>query len=108
MALNVGLLFIKYSLLLFLNVGYFWPMSLEVDEIEFIDDKFRVKTIFVRKTYSFKDIVYWKNYPKLSFAILKTSDKFIYLVNKKDLQPFNVIEAYVLTNINILKNVKDT
>ncbi len=104
MAISLNSEFIKYAMLIFLDIGYFWPMSLEVDKLELADDKFKVKTIFLTKTYSFKDIVYWKNPTKLSFGILKTQDNFIYLLNKKDLKPFDKIESYIIANLNIIKN----
>lgn len=78
---------LSYVVVLFFDVTILLPLLLEVDNIAITPDAITLGGLFTKKKINWKDVTDFKAPLYLRYAILR-SGKSIYLLNKKDLKPY--------------------
>ncbi|MBY0549012.1 MAG: hypothetical protein K2W95_17195 [Candidatus Obscuribacterales bacterium] len=80
--------FILYLLMLFMTGVLIPQIIFEVDYIRDDGDELRIRNLFLSFKEKWSELKWLYNRPFLKFAILR-GKKFIYFLNKKDLQEFD-------------------
>ena len=79
--------FFGYLVVLFFDVTILLPVILEVNMVEIKPDSITLFGMFSKKTIEWKDITYFHAPDYLTYGVLRAG-KSIYLLNKKDLKPY--------------------